>query len=103
VADWKKAARFLRAHWPRIVLSVLLLAVFFGNQGFRSLVSNWIELKHLRTEIGDLRQKQGQLSQEMKLMQPGQAPFERVIRRDLGWVKKGEIEYRFPPPAQSSK
>lgn len=79
----------------------LLLAVFFGNQGFRSLVRNWIELRHLRREIATLTAEQGRLSERLKLLRAGDAALERTARKELGFVKKGEIEYRFPPPREA--
>ena len=90
---------FVRAHWPRLLGTAALLAVFFGNQGFRALVRNWMELRHLRRDIVSLKQDEARLTERLKLMRAGGPSLERMARRELGYIKKGEIEYRFPPPA----
>jgi cell division protein FtsB len=92
------AAAFLREHWPRLVLGAGLLFVFFGNAGFRSMVSNWMELRRLKGEIRNLDRDQAELDARLKALRAGDGGVERAARLDLGYIKKGEIEYRFPPP-----
>jgi cell division protein FtsB len=92
------AAEFARRHWPRLLLGGGLLYVFFGNAGFRSLVSNWLELRRLRGEIVQLDRDEKDLDAKLKSLRAGDGAVERAARRDLGYIKKGEIEYRFPPP-----
>jgi cell division protein FtsB len=71
--------------------------VFFGNAGFRSLVSNWLELRRLRGELVRLEREEKELDSQLKSLRSGEGPVERLARRELGYIKKGEIEYRFPP------
>jgi cell division protein FtsB len=92
------AAGFVREHWPRLLVGGALVAVFFGNAGFRSLVSNWRELHRLRGQIDDLNRQEKDLDAKLAALRAGDGPVERAARRDLGYIKKGEIEYRFPPP-----
>ncbi|MBI3565850.1 MAG: septum formation initiator family protein [Elusimicrobia bacterium] len=92
------AAEFVRAHWPRLLVAGGLLYVFFGNAGFRSLVSNWLELRRLRGEIARLDKDEKDLDAKLKSLRSGDGAVERAARRDLGYIKKGEIEYRFTPP-----
>ena len=92
------AADFAREHWVRLLIGAGLLAVFFGNAGFRSLVSNWMELRRLRREIVQHDRDEKDLDVRLKALRSGDAGVERAARRDLGYIKKGEIEYRFPPP-----
>ncbi|OGR82942.1 MAG: hypothetical protein A3J74_08075 [Elusimicrobia bacterium RIFCSPHIGHO2_02_FULL_57_9] len=89
---------WLKIYWPRLLGSVLLLAFFFGNQGFRSLVRNWLELRRLRQEILVMNQQEGQLSQRLAALRAGSGSVERLARKELGYIRPGEIEYRFPPP-----
>jgi len=91
---------YVRAHWPRLLLSGGLLAVLFGNQGFRGLVRNYVELRHLRGEIQALERQETVESGRLKALRSGGAPFERLARMELGYIRKGEIEYRFPPPVE---
>ena len=89
-----------RDHWGRILFYALLAAVFFGNQGFRSLVKNWLELRRLRSEIVSLERQQEQLEGKHKSLRSGDIPLERMARKELGFIKPGEIEYRFTPPGR---
>lgn len=78
-----------------------LALVFFGNAGFRSLASNWLELRRLRTEIVRLDTEERELDSRLKALRAGDGGIERAARRDLGYIRKGEIEYRFPPPVRT--
>ena len=91
-------AKFVREHWPRLLIGAALLYVFFGNAGFRSLVTNWLELRRLKRDIVQLNLDEKELDVSLKALRAGDAGVERAARRDLGYIKKGEIEYRFPPP-----
>lgn len=98
----KKRARLasdvVRANWGRLLAGAVLLVVFFGNGGFRSLTRNWIELRRLNKEILALQGEEKELDGRLKALRAGDGPVERLARRELGYIKKGEIEYRFPPP-----
>lgn len=91
-------AEFAREHWARLLVGAALAWVFFGNAGFRSLVSNWLELRRLRGEIARLDADEKELDARLKSLRSGDGAVERAARRDLGYIKKGEIEYRFVPP-----
>jgi cell division protein FtsB len=93
-----RSRAFWDAHWPRLVLSIGLLAVFFGNQGFRSLVRNYLELRSLKREIASLETEQRRQEYRLKVLRSGDGSVEHMARRELGYIRKGEIEYRFPPP-----
>ena len=94
-ASW---AEFAREHWARLLVAAGLIMVFFGNAGFRSMVGNWMELRRLRREIAQLDRDEKDLDVRLKALRSGDGGVERAARRDLGYIKKGEIEYRFPPP-----
>lgn len=94
------AREFLREHWGRLLTGGVLLFVFFGNGGFRSLTRNWLELRRLNREIVALQAEEKELDGRLKALRSGDGPVERLARRELGYIKKGEIEYRFPPPAK---
>lgn len=85
-------------HWPRLLLAAGALALFFGNQGFRGLVRNWRELRSLRREIAALQREEAAQTRRLEGLKAGDAAVERFARRDLGYIRKGEVEYRFPPP-----
>ena len=95
--------KFARQHWPRLLASGLLVGVLLGNQGFRSLARNWLELRRLRAEITELKREEARQAERMKFVKSGDAALERLARRELGFIKKGEIEYRFPPPKSAAQ
>ena len=91
-------ADFIRKHWARLLIGTALFAVFFGNAGFRSLIGNWRELRRLRADISRLKVEEGELDARLKSLRAGDGGVERAARKELGYIKQGEIEYRFPPP-----
>ena len=94
---------FIRRHWLRFLVAAVLLIVFFGNQGFIGLVRNYKQLRRLRQEIAALEREEASLSERLKVMRSGDASLERLARKELGYIKKGEIEYRFTPPSPEKK
>ncbi len=94
----RRAAEFTRKNWGRMLTGTGLFLIFFGNGGFRSLARNWLELRRLNAEIVALDDEEKDLDGKLKSLRSGDGPIERMARRELGYIKKGEIEYRFPPP-----
>lgn len=92
------AKEYSRENWQRLALTGGLLVVFFGNSGFRSLVGNWLELRRLDRQLAALRVQEKDESARLQDFKTGNQSLERLARRELGYIKKGEIEYRFPPP-----
>jgi len=92
------AAGFIREHWARLLAGAVLFAFIFGNTGFRSLIGNWRELRRLRSDISRLEAEESELSGRLQRLRAGDGGVERVARKELGYIQKGEIEYRFPPP-----
>jgi cell division protein FtsB len=80
-------------------VAVLLL----GNRGFRRLVSNWFLLRRLNAERRALDQEEDRLKKSIAAAQSDDRALEAKARKDLGYLKPGEVEYRFPPPDPSSK
>ncbi len=92
-----EGASFLIRNRARLLVSGLVLAVLFGNQGFRSLARNWLELRHLRREIAALEREQALLDRRLATLRDSDLAMEKEARR-IGFVRPGELEYRFPPP-----
>ncbi|HVO32773.1 MAG TPA: septum formation initiator family protein [Elusimicrobiota bacterium] len=79
-----------------IALGVMAL-LLFGNAGFRSLVQLSLERRALSRTLADLRVEHDRLSQELNRIQADPAYTEFLIRKNLGYVKKGEYEYHLVP------
>jgi cell division protein FtsB len=95
--DPKLAASWLHTHWLRLLATLILLAIFFGNQGFRSMVHNWLELRSLSREMSGLAAENARTEARLKELRESDSSLEREARK-VGFGKSGEIEYRFPPP-----
>ncbi len=65
------AGEFAREHWRRLLIGAALLFVFFGNAGFRSMVSNWMELRRLNREIVSLDRDEKELDARLKALRSG--------------------------------
>ncbi len=96
-------AVFLRRHWRRLLGGAIFAFVLLGNQGFRGLVRNWLELRRLHLEIAELKAKEEGEAGRLKALRSGGASFERLARKELGFIREGEIEYRFAPPVEEKK
>ena len=88
---------WLRERWVRVLVTIGLLAVFFSNQGFRSLVQNWLELRSLSREIAALEAENARTASRLKELHESDSSVEREARK-VGFIKSGETEYRFAPP-----
>jgi cell division protein FtsB len=72
-----------------------LVTLLFGNKGFRSLDSQFFEKRRLEKNLTRLQEANVQLTQELNLIQTDPTYTEYLIRKNLKYVKKGEVEYRF--------
>lgn len=81
-----------------LAAAILLLV----NPGFRSLVSNKIELFKMGKKMSALKTE----TEGLKKLAAETARTESVeynARKELGMLKPGEIEYRFPPPPETER
>jgi cell division protein FtsB len=66
----------------------------FANEGFRDLIVRTRENGRLERLLARLRSEHTALSDEWTRVQKDPSYTEYLIRRNLGFVKKGEVEYR---------
>jgi len=85
-----------------IILAVAVLGFMVGNKRFRTLVSRKIEIAKLRRELKGLEFEDAKLRRSIYLLENDDSYIEYLIRRDLGYLKQNEFEYRFrkEEPAQ---
>jgi cell division protein FtsB len=84
-------------------------AIFLGsaifllsNRDLRNLVHNCIELRKLHAQETALdADDKKMLSQKSRLLNPKDDYVERLARKELNLVRKGEVEFRFTPPART--
>ncbi|SRR5258708_1239491 len=72
----------------------LLVFVVFGNQGFREMAVKLQEKRRLEKTLASLRSEHERLSRELTWLKQDPSYSEYLIRKHLGYIKKGEIEYR---------
>ena len=68
--------------------------VLFANAGFRDLVSRTQEERRLTRALVRLRAEHEALTREWTQIQQDPSFTEYLIRKNLGYVKKGEVEYQ---------
>jgi cell division protein FtsB len=74
----------------------LLAALLFGNRGFRLFLSRRSEVHRQRAVLAALQAENAHLTQVWSAIQNDPAYTEYLIRKNLGYVKKDEVEYRIP-------
>jgi cell division protein FtsB len=76
------------------ITSAVLALLLFGNSGFQSLLRQTSEKRRLNKSLVRLKAERETLSKELAAIQQDPAYTEYLIRKNLGFVKKGEYEYR---------
>lgn len=94
----RRITAFLRERWVPLLVAGILLFLVFGNSGFDNLLRNYKELRHLRAELSALGVEEKSLQKKLHLIEHEDSYLERMARKELGYMKPGEMEYRFPPP-----
>jgi cell division protein FtsB len=80
-----------RLYW---MMGIALAAfVLFGNAGFRDWIARSREKKRMEQGLIRLRADHEALSKEWTQIQQDPSYTEYLIRKNLGYVKKGEVEY----------
>ncbi len=77
--------------------------LLFGNAGFRSLLRLTLEQRSLQRTLAPLHRDHDELSQELNRIQTDPSYTEFLIRKSIGYVRKGEIEYRLMTPPAGTK
>jgi cell division protein FtsB len=84
-------------------IGVILGALFlFANAGFRDLVVRMREKRRIERSLTSLRADHQALAHEWSLIQQDTSYTEYLIRKNLGYVKKGEVEYQILKPKENS-
>ncbi len=92
-----------RKRWLTAVIAAGVCLLLFGNRGFRRLVRQTLELRHLRRNFDALRKEEAELRSRVEAASRSDRVLEAEARSQLGLIKAGEIEYRFPPPAKEDR
>ncbi|OGS25109.1 MAG: hypothetical protein A2297_07095 [Elusimicrobia bacterium RIFOXYB2_FULL_48_7] len=85
----------------KIIIAVAVILLLTLNKGFRTLVIRNIELYKMKAEIAKIQLENARLRREIYLLENNDAYIDYRIRRDLGYIKEGEIEYRYQSDKKS--
>ena len=88
----------------QIVVGLTMAALFlFANAGFQGWLRHAREKQRLEKTLASLHSEHDRLSGQWALIQQDRSYTEYLIRKTLGYVKKGEFEYRFLPAAHAAR
>ena len=76
--------------------AALLLAGVFGSRGLLHLRTLTIEEDAITQRIASLLRGNAALREELHRLRTDDRALERRVREELGYVRDGEIVYRFP-------
>ena len=92
-----------RKSWLTAAIAAGVCLLLFGNRGFRRLVRQTLELRHLRRDFDALRKEEAELRSRVDAASRSDRVLESEARSQLGLIRPGEIEYRFPPPNKDER
>ena len=78
-----------------IVIVAGVAVVLLANSGARKIYQRYWELKSLGDELKQSQKENALLRKEVYFLENDPSYIEKMARRELGLVSKGEIEYRF--------
>ena len=76
-----------------------MAALLFGNEGFRLLLTRHAEVRRERKMLAALQADNARFAKQWVEIQTNPAYTEYLIRKNLGYVKKDEVEYRVQRPS----
>lgn len=75
-------------------LGILLLLTVFGQRGFMHVVRLQSELQEIEKKNIQLRQENEAIRRDIELLKHDLKYLEEIARKELGFVKEGELVYR---------
>lgn len=97
------SGRWISWKWALVGLTAVLLLFLFlsGPQGTVRLVQLLMERKHLSQELTELQKENQSIETAIERFRSDPNAVEEEAREKLGFVKKGEVIYRFSQPSKS--
>ncbi|MBV8775336.1 MAG: septum formation initiator family protein [Deltaproteobacteria bacterium] len=92
----------LRPKWLTLILGILLVALAFdamlGPSSPRDLLVLRRHGSRLESERDRLRLDNAAVREQIAQLKSDDTYLQQLIRQDLGYVRPGELVYRFPKP-----
>ncbi len=89
--------------WLYAAAALVAAAILFGNSGFRKAAANALLLRRIEREDTALLREEARLRKALTAARSDDRVLESAARRELGYLKPGEVEYRFPPPGKDKE
>ncbi len=89
--------------WLYAGAAAAVAALLLGNRGLRTIVKNTLLLRSTYRELAGEKAEGIRLEKSILAVQSDDRALEREARRELGYLKPGEVEYRFPPPKKKDR
>lgn len=77
------------------LLTVAVVALFVSSRGFRNLIKRKSQQYSLEKQINRHMDENARLREEIYSLKNDKLYVEYLIRRNLGYIKPDEVEYRF--------
>jgi len=85
------------------IIGITIVVLFIvSSKGFRNLIKRKIELSKIEKELLQIEEENKQLTNEIRMLEKDKTYQEYLIRRELGYIKPDEIEYRFKKPLEKN-
>jgi cell division protein FtsB len=95
---------YLWREWPILMLATLLAVLVLNGLWSPSGVRDLLALRHHRNLLIARRNRliaeNTRLREHIVRLHSDDAYLQRIIRQELGYVRPGEVVYRFPPAAR---
>ncbi|MFH1619512.1 MAG: septum formation initiator family protein [bacterium] len=92
-----------RTRWLKLAVAAAVVFFLLANRGFRNLLRNWSELRNIRNQKAVADKERNEFRNKLERAEADHEYIEKLARIELGFMKPGEIEYRFPPPREEKK
>jgi len=79
----------------RYIILIAALAILIFNEGSRTLTRRFFEQRKLQSDIKSAKYQNELLKKRIYYLEHEPAYIERMVRRELGVIAPGEVEYRF--------
>lgn len=96
---WYSSLNKLYPKKIKYIIIAIIILFLVANKGFWALVTNFNELQSLQKEHIALQKENKELKLKLKLTKNDEY-MESIARKNLGFIKAGELEYRFTPPEE---
>ena len=86
-----------------LALFALLVHDIFGAHGFIAMRRTQKEIEQIRDQIGKVNEENKSLAEQVNSLKSDPRSIERIAREEMGLARPGELIFKLPDTAKSSK